>query len=200
MKQTNRKYLLIGIPLLAVVVCLLAVILIYNKVSSNSLSLVTDDRIDVTPQQIRTMRDIGEWEFLSVSDEAMIDTVRRGIFFDDQLVRIYYGTLRLGIDMKQLRDDAFSASGDTLLVTLPPVRLLDDNFIDEARTRSFISKGTWDTSVREDLYQRARQKMLQQCLTPQNLKHARQNAEEQFSEMLRAMGFEHIKITIDESD
>lgn len=200
MKQTNRKYLLIGIPLLAVVVCLLAAILIYNKVSSNSLSLVTDDRIDVTPQQIRTMRDIGEWEFLSVSDEEMIDTVRRGIFFDDQLVRIYYGTLRLGIDMKQLRDDAFSASGDTLLVTLPPVRLLDDNFIDEARTRSFISKGTWDTSVREDLYQRARQKMLQQCLTPQNLKHARQNAEEQFSEMLRAMGFEHIKITIDESD
>lgn len=200
MKQTNRKYLLIGIPLLAVVGCLLAAILIYNKVSSNSLSLVTDDRIDVTPQQIRTMRDIGEWEFLSVSDEEMIDTVRRGIFFDDQLVRIYYGTLRLGIDMKQLRDDAFSASGDTLLVTLPPVRLLDDNFIDEARTRSFISKGTWDTSVREDLYQRARQKMLQQCLTPQNLKHARQNAEEQFSEMLRAMGFEHIKITIDESD
>ena len=196
MKQTNRKYLLIGIPLLAVVGCLLAAILIYNKVSSNSLSLVTDDRIDVTPQQIRTMRDIGEWEFLSVSDEEMIDTVRRGIFFDDQLVRIYYGTLRLGIDMKQLRDDAFSASGDTLLVTLPPVRLLDDNFIDEARTRSFISKGTWDTSVREDLYQRARQKMLQQCLTPQNLKHARQNAEEQFSEMLRAMGFEHIKITI----
>ncbi len=200
MKQTNRKYLLIGIPLLAVVGCLLAAILIYNKVSSNSLSLVTDDRIDVTPQQIRTMRDIGEWEFLSVSDEEMIDTVRRGIFFDDQLVRIYYGTLRLGIDMKQLRDDAFSASGDTLLVTLPPVKLLDDNFIDEARTRSFISKGTWDTSVREDLYQRARQKMLQQCLTPQNLKHARQNAEEQFSEMLRAMGFEHIKITIDESD
>ena len=200
MKQTNRKYLLIGIPLLAVVGCLLAAILIYNKVSSNSLSLVTDDRIDVTPQQIRTMRDIGEWEFLSVSDEEMIDTVRRGIFFDDQLVRIYYGTLRLGIDMKQLRDDAFSASGDTLLVTLPPVRLLDDNFIDEARTRSFISKGTWDTSVRDDLYQRARQKMLQQCLTPQNLKHARQNAEEQFSEMLRAMGFEHIKITIDESD
>lgn len=199
MKQKVKKYLAIGIGLLVVgglVWGLLAgARYIYNKVSSNSISLTTDDRIDVTPQQIRSMRAIGEWEFLSVSDEEMIDTIRRGIFFDDQLVRIYYGTLRLGIDMQQLSDSAFTSRGDTLVATLPSIRLLDDNFIDEARTRSFISKGNWDTSDREALYRRAKAKMLQQCLTPRNIRHARQNAEEQIADMLHVMGFEHVIIT-----
>ena len=202
MKQNIRKYLVIGCCLLVAAGLLWGMITglryIYNKVSSNSISLTTDDRIDVTPQQIRTIRAIGEWEFLSVSDEEMVDTLRHGIFFDDQLVRIYYGTLRLGIDMQQLSDNAFSSRGDTLVATLPVIQLLDQNFIDEARTRSFISKGDWDTSDREALYHRAKAKMLRQCLTPQNIRQAQQNAEEQVSGMLHAMGFKQVIITFEQ--
>ena len=128
----------------------------------------------------------------------MVDTLRHGIFFDDQLVRIYYGTLRLGIDMQQLSDNAFSSRGDTLVATLPVIQLLDQNFIDEARTRSFISKGDWDTSDREALYHRAKAKMLRQCLTPQNIRQAQQNAEEQVSGMLHAMGFKQVIITFEQ--
>jgi hypothetical protein len=170
---------------------------IYHKVKTNSISLTTDDQIDVTPQQIRSIRDIGEWEFLSISDEQMVDTLRRGILFDDQLVRIYYGTLRLGIDMQQLREDAITTHGDTLLMVLPPVKLLDDHFIDEARTRSFISKGNWDPGIREALYYKAQQQMIDQCMTPQNIQQARENAEEQVSNMLRSMGFKQVKITFE---
>lgn len=170
---------------------------IYHKVKTNSISLTTNDQIDITPQQIRSIRDIGEWEFLSISDEQMVDTLRRGIFIDDQLVRIYYGTLRLGIDMQQLREDAITTHGDTLLIVLPPVKLLDDHFIDEASTRSFISKGSWDTSVREALFYKAQQQMIEQCMTPQNMQQARENAEEQVSNMLRSMGFKQIKITFE---
>ncbi len=197
MKDTKKKS--VGFWLLAIGSCLLIAIgfiayLLYNKATTNSIALVTDDTIDVTPQQIRSMRAIGQWEFLSITDEEMVDTVRRGIFFDDQLVRIYYGTLRLGIDMEQLRDDAFRAENDTLNVTLPPIGLLDSNFIDEAHTRSFISNGTWSSSDREALYQRARQKMLRQCLTKQNITRAQENAEQQIGNMLRSMGFAHVKI------
>jgi hypothetical protein len=195
----DRKKKSVGFWLLAIGSCLLIAIgfiayLLYNKATTNSIALVTDDTIDVTPQQIRAMRAIGQWEFLSITDEEMVDTVRRGIFFDDQLVRIYYGTLRLGIDMEQLRDDAFRAENDTLNVTLPPIGLLDSNFIDEAHTRSFISNGTWSSSDREALYQRARQKMLRQCLTKQNITRAQENAEQQIGNMLRSMGFAHVKI------
>ena len=203
MKQNIRKYLVIGCCLLVAAGLLWGMITglryIYNKVSSNSVSLTTDERIDVTPQQIRSMRAIGEWEFLSLSDEEMVDTIRSGIFFDDQLVRIYYGTLRLGIDMQQLSDSAFTVNEDTLCVTLPSIQLLDQNFIDEARTRSFISKGDWSSADREALYRRAKVKMLRQCLTYQNIRHARQNAEEQVTDMLRIMGFRHVKISFDSS-
>ena len=193
--HNKKKSGIIGCGLLVVVCCLLSAYYIYNKVTTNSLSLTADEQIDVTPQQIRSMKAIGQWEFLSISDEEMVDTLRRGIFFDDQLVRIYYGTLRLGIDMEQLGEHAFTSSGDTLLVNLPAVQLLDDNFIDEAKTRSFISNGSWDARDREALYQRARQKMLRQCLTAQNIQRAQDNAEEQIQNMLRSMGFDHVKIT-----
>ena len=194
MKQEYRKYLIGGIVAAVAIIVVVTLVGVVRCSSQNSMHLVTDDRIDVTPQQIRSIREIGEWEFLSVTDEEMVDTLRRGIFFDDQLVRIYYGTLRLGIDMQQLRDDAFASSGDTLIVTLPPIGLLDDNFIDEARTRSFISTGSWSEQTREELYQRAHDRMLKRSLNLQNIRRAEENADIQIKNMLRSMGFEHVII------
>ena len=179
--------------LVLVVVILVLWWLLFSE-KDNHIAIEVDDGIDVTPQQIESIRTIGQWEFLALTDEEMVDTIRQGFFFDDQLVRIYYGTLRLGIDMQQLSDSAFTSRGDTLDVTLPAIQLLDYNFIDEARTRSFISKGNWDASDREALYRRAKAKMLRQCLTPRNIRRARQNAEEQVTDMLRVMGFEKVNL------
>ena len=50
------------------------------------------------------MERIRQWEFLSVRDEELIDTVRHGFFGDDQLIRIYYGTLRLGVDLAETKE------------------------------------------------------------------------------------------------
>ena len=86
---------------------------------NTTISIGSDNRIDPTPTLIASMKSIGEWEFLSISDEEMIDTVRHGFFSDDELVRIYYGTLRLGIDMSQADADWIAHSGDSVTVTLP---------------------------------------------------------------------------------
>ena len=104
-------------------------------------SFGSDDRIDVTPTQIMSIKAIGEWEFLSVNAEELVDTVRKGFFTDDELARIYYGTLRLGIDMGKLESDWIEASGDSVMLLLPKVGLLDAAFIDEARTKSFFESG-----------------------------------------------------------
>ena len=86
-----------------------------------------------TPMRIQAIRSIGQWEFLSIDDEEIIDTIRRHwLSSDDQLVRIYRGTLRLGIDFRQCSPDWALAYGDTVKVRLPEVRLLDNLFIDEA--------------------------------------------------------------------
>ena len=72
-----------------------------------------------------------------------MDTVRRGFFGDDELVFIYYGTLRLGINLHEGNQDGSRPKGDSISVLLPPIKLFDDDFIDEARTRSFYESGDW---------------------------------------------------------
>ena len=183
-----------------VVIAVVAVLLVtgaafvYWLLGSNNASVATKEHVELSPTQIERIKAIGQWEFLTVSDEELVDTVRHGFFGDDELVRIYTGTLRLGIDMADVEEDWIRTDGDTLRVMLPPVRLLDTNFIDEASARSFYESGRWTQADRKALARKARQKMLARCLTPQNIASAEQNATAQFHQMLRAMGFSYVSI------
>lgn len=185
--------------LLAILLAPLVIIAIVGGViwylnSSNSLGLSTDDHIDITPTQIQEIQNIGQWEFLSINDEDLIDTVSRGFFSDSELVRIYYGTVRLGIDLRQAGPQWLHVEGDSIIAMLPPITLLERNFIDEARTRSFFEKGTWTDGDREQLYKRAYRKMLKRCFTPENIKIAEENARQQFMQFLRSMGYKKIRV------
>ena len=153
-----------------------------------------DDSIGLTPTQIESIKAVGEWEFLSISTEELVDTTRKRLFSDDQLVRIYYGTLRLGVDMKQVEPGWIQQRNDTLFLTLPKIGLLDRDFIDEARTKSFFESGTWKAEDREALYKRAYRKMIAHCLTPTNLQTAEENARESFRKLLRSMGYQKVDI------
>ena len=180
----------------------LAVILIavvwYYKSQSDDVGVEVEQTIDLTPEQITSLKDIGEWEFLSIADEEMVDTLRKGIFSDDQLVRIYYGTLRLGINMKKTKDGWIRKQGDSVLVTLPPIELLDNGFIDEARTHSFYESGKWSERDLAALYKRAYNNMRRRCLTRSNIQSAEDNAIAQFDKMLRTMGHENVVVRMEQ--
>ena len=182
-------------------VAVIAVVALFFWVKSafkdNYIQLAADEAIDPTPTQIQSIRDIGEWEFLSISAEEMVDTVRKGFFTDDELVRIYYGTLRLGIDMQQLRDDAMVVKGDSVEVTLPKVGLLDNDFIDEAKTKSFYESGKWTPQAHQALYQKAHRQMLHHCLTKENLTSAQTNAESQLRNLFTQLGYKTITLTFE---
>lgn len=152
----------------------------------------------LSPTQVKSIEAIGQWEFLSVSDEELIDTTRHGFFGDDQLVRIYYGTLRLGIDMKDVKEGWMKTDKDTIVCTLPAIKLLDNNFLDEAKTRSFFESGKWSGQDRQAMYDRAYANMRRRCLSTSNITTAQSNATKQFYKMLKAMGFAHVKVSFDE--
>ena len=172
--------------------------LVYWMLNSNTASLSAKERVELSPTQIESIKAIGQWEFLSISDEEIVDTVRHGFFGDDELVRIYIGTLRLGIDLSDTEDGWLRADGDTLRVLLPNVKLLDEHFLDEASARPFYESGTWSQSDRKALANKARRKMLARCLTPANIASAEQNATAQFHQMLRSMGFQNVSIRFNE--
>ena len=191
MMKWKKQYTLWLAAAIAAVVLLTWLV---QSVKKTEVSIDIDEQINVTPEQIESIKAIGEWEFLAIADEELVDTVRKGIFSDDQLVRIYYGTVRLGINMHQVEPGWMKASGDSIEMTLPKIDLLDRDFIDEARTKSFHESGRWKAEDREALYKKAYQKMLRHCLTPENIRSARQNGDAQFRHMMKTMGYEHIKI------
>lgn len=192
----GRKFFKIGnavnrMSMTLVALCVVAVVCVVlwmgYKMKDDGMRLGISDKIDETPTMIEQMREIGQWEFLAISDEELIDTVRTGFFSDDELARIYYGTLRIGIDFSLCDEDWIERDGDSIKIDLPPVQLLDENFLDEARTKSFFEKGKWSNADRKAMADRAKRKMRERCLTKQNLDIAQKNAERQVNAFVRML-------------
>jgi len=186
--------------LTAAAVVVVSIAVIVRACQDSGLHTETEENIGLTPTQILSMREIGQWEFLSIEDEELVDTVKKGLFSSGSLTRIYYGTLRLGFDMRSVKDGWIRREADTLHVTLPAITLLDENFIDEARTKSFYESGSWSDKDRSELYKQARAKMISRCLTPANIRSAEQNASRQVSQMIKSMGFDYVRIRFEQPD
>ena len=190
-----RKTYRLSIILFCAAILIIAFFWLRSCMKDDHIELGADTAIDSTPTQIQSIKAIGEWEFLSVSVEELADTVRKGILSNDELARIYYGTLRLGINTHQMEPGWLEADGDTVRLTLPKIGLLDQDFIDEARTKPFFEDGTWKPDDREALYQQARRNMMIHGLTRENLAAAEENAREQIGNLMKAMGYKTVVIT-----
>ena len=195
MKTWTKIYVTLG--LVAVIVVAGIVWRLTDEVKDAKLEVVSDNKIDITPEVIQSIKSIGEWEFLSIADEEMVDTTRKGIFSDDHLVRIYYGQLSLGVNMHKVGPRWIEVAGDSVTVTLPKVELLDNDFIDEARTKSFYESGKWSAADREAMYRRAYSLMKRNCLTPKNIRAAQNNAEAQTQNIMKSLGFRAVTVKFD---
>lgn len=192
-KHWRTGLILAGLTILAV-----AIFLLLRPLWGTRAEVREEAKVAISPTMIKRVSAIGQWEFLSISDEELADTVRHGFFGDDELVRIYYGTLRLGIDMSRLGSKWAEARKDSLVCTLPPVKLLDENFIDETRTIAFYESGKWTEQDKADLYERAARQMKERCLTKENLRRAQENARAQFQNLMHAMGYERVSVRFEE--
>lgn len=151
--------------------------------------------IDLTPQEVRAIKHIGQWEFLTIRTEELVEISEKGLLRDKQLARIYPGVLRIGVDLQRAPQDWFTARGDTAVLKVPRPALLDSNFIDETHVRAFYERGTWPAEAREQLYQKARSRMLERNLTAANLALARKNATAHFSRLFFALGYRFVIVT-----
>lgn len=183
-----------------IIIVLLVLYLVLWMFRNCSMSIKKDTSVALSPTVISYMKEIGQWEFLSVTDEELVDTVKYGFFGDDSLMRIYYGTLRFGIDMSDVQNDWIQVKQDTVFAVLPPIKLLDDDFIDEARTKSFYQQGSWKATDYAAMYEKAKVQMKQRCYNKDNIKRAEGSATKQFFRLLTTMGFDYVKVTIKENE
>lgn len=188
-----RNILLLSIILLVII---FALILFFTLNKQPLVSVDTKGNTVPTPMEVENVRSIGQWEFLTLSDEEIVDTVRHNFFGDNELSRIYYGTLRLGSDLSKAGDDFVRANNDSIVVTLPKITLLDNHFIDEARTRPLIENGKWTEADRSALTRKADRMMRKRCLTKENFQKASDNARTQVAALFHAMGYKHVEVKI----
>ena len=181
---------------LTIIAFVVMIVTLTVKGTKNEVDVGPSDRkIEVTPLQVKSVQEIGQWEFLSVTDEELVDSAESRLFGGPKkIVRIYYGTLHLGVDLSKLDEQDVVLRGDTVDVTLPPVELLDDDFIDEARTKSFYESGSWDQRTRAALYEKARRLMLARCLTRENIHITQYNAVDEVTRVFKAMGFVYVDV------
>ena len=196
----EQKNLIIGtLVALAVfgTVAFFVVKAIINKVgdAAPKVGITTTLTYEQTPIIIKSMRHIGQWEFMTITDEEVVERSRKNLILsDDKLVRIYYGTLRLGIDLEKLKDTAINIEGDSISILLPPVQLLDEAFIDEALTKTFYESGEWDNKTHNEMYAEAQSIMIRYAMNDENQEQTRQLAETQMRQLLQGLGFRHITI------
>lgn len=203
MKQLSRKILHAVIAKIAFALVGFALVVgmvgyVSWLMKDNQVSLDHTERIGITPVQVDKIKSIGQWEFLTIADEELIDTMRHGFFGTSELARIYYGTLRLGIDLRQVSEGWILMDHDTVVATLPAIRLLDDKFLDEARTKTFYEEGKWTEDDKAALTRRACDAMKRRCMTADNVSLAQQNAKKQFESLLKAMNFSFVKVRFQE--
>lgn len=154
------------------------------------------EKIEKTPVHVSSLKAIGQWEFLSVQCDEVVDTIRKGFLSDDALTRIYHGTLRLGVDMKKIRKQniSYNKKTDKLTITLPKVALLDKKFIDEANTDSYFESGKWSEQAKKELLKKAEAKMRKRALTKANIKKAEDGGRATVQKMFLAMGYKAVDV------
>ena len=166
------------------------VMVVYRSFTSTDSAV--DKPIVQSPEEIVHLRSIGQWEFLSVESEELVERHHTGLMSNRDLICIYRGTLRIGVDLRKLPEDWVEVKGRNAIVHLPQPSLLDENFLDETRTTVFMEQGLFRAEEREAMIAEAKNKMKQRALSTDNLSIARRNAESQFQKLFHAMGYEDV--------
>lgn len=153
--------------------------------------------IEQSPEEIMRLQAIGQWEFLSVEAEELVERHYSGLMSERDLVCIYRGTLRIGVDMRKLPSDWVEMKERSAILHLPQPSLLDENFLDESRTTVFFEQGVFRPEERDAMRTEAKDKMKQRAMTAENLSIARRNTEAQFQKLFLAMGYEDVVVEFD---
>lgn len=177
---------------LVAAIIVVAAFFVHRVGTTSDVKITHTEHIGKTVNHVTQIKAIGQWEALNISCEEMVDSVEEHILGDKHLIKIFHGRIILGIDLKDAPPKWLVVNGDTAFICLPKVKVLNPDFIDEARTRTFYEKGTWNEEANEALYQKARKAMLRRNLTAAQKTLAAENIRRQFESMFVSFGYKEV--------
>ena len=166
--------------------------------------------IDETPIIIREINTLSQLITVTFTDEVVMDTAKISNGMPsllplsigtvltpsvDKLVMIGRGKVIAGTDLKKIKEDDITVTGDSIHVTLPTAEILQ-TIVNPSGFETFIEQGTWSDDAATSLKIKIRNKITKQALDQQILKQANDRSLNIIKVFLQNTGFKKTGITI----
>ena len=167
--------------------------------------------IDETPIIIREINTLSQLITVTFTDEVVMDTAKISNGMPsllplsigtvltpsvDKLVMIGRGKVIAGTDLKKIKEDDITVTGDSIHVTLPTAEILQ-TIVNPSGFETFIEQGTWSDDAATSLKIKIRNKITKQALDQQILKQANDRSLNIIKVFLQNTGFKKIGISIE---
>ena len=183
-----------------VVLALICMVVVYYMRGDDGLPFSTGD---VT---VRNIAKTEKLKVLTIHKDVLSaqHRITKGLFSDteDKLYVIYPASLNFGFDLSECDTSSVRHNGDTLVVTLPSVKILntDVKSIDEAGKHTAIETGEWSPAEMMTLRERAAALMLRACEYDSCYAKAERVAVDMVALMAKRFGFNHVVVNITHRD
>lgn len=149
---------------------------------------------DISPtMQLRT---------LSLQKELLVSQYRANPWYqtDEEIHVVYPGRIDIGFDLSKCQDDWLQLRGDSTLVHMPAVEILNKNSNYTGLADVKIEVGKWTAADMEALHRRANAQMLRSCEAEDCYRRAEELGAKALSDLLTTFGYKNITVSIDHRD
>ena len=201
-KKIFRWVITIGIVLL--------VFLFFRAQRNNLFQLYNylfKPRTELGHIQITDLSKTAKLKVLTIYKEIIVSQYRleRGLLFSQnefQIHSIYPGRLDIGFNLTKCEDNWIVTEGDTVIVSLPPVEILNKDawYIDETKKQTPIEDGSWSNADYNIMAQRANALMRRTCELEDCYKQAETQGFKVIANLFKSCGYQNLKINIKTRD
>ncbi len=196
MRRRIKKYLIITASLLLIIFLLMKM----NWLPSFSDIFKSKPlQIDETPVLIKEINNLSQLITISMYDEVVMAFSKPKHLpsfpglrpVPDKIVLIGKGKVLAGVDLKKIKENNLSVTGDSVSIYIPPAQIFS-TIINPSDFETFDETGKWSPDQITDIKKRIRDKITARAIQNQILPKAYQRSKLILENFLRGVGFKKI--------
>ncbi len=164
-------------------------------------------KIDKTVNVVDEVQKIGEFSTVCYYEEVVVKNTKSSEInnsylgslvkadFQDQLVVIARGKVKVGFDLTKLGKDDLVVRHDTISVNLPPVEVFDV-IVNPSDYEVYVEDGTWSHDEVAQLTASGKDQILQDAKNFNILQKAEENGLVKLKELFVALGFNEVILNV----
>ena len=155
-------------------------------------------KTEISTVTVDDIKKIGQLKVLTINKEFLVSQYRKRGFLisDDEIHIVFDGRIDLGFDLSECQDSCISRRGDSTFVTLPPVKILNQNEVYVGPGDVKIEDGTWSNDEMEAFKRRANAYMLYSCERDDCYRRAERMGMQTITDLIRPLETNYIEVKV----